>query len=152
MRRSALRIDLKRDASGAGFSDAWVKRTVARTLRSERAPRRRVGVYLTGDRRIRAINRKFLAHDHATDVLSFGAGTKLLAGEEADHLGDLVVSVDRARTMSRKLGISFKEELARYLVHGTLHLLGYEDESPKKAARMKRRQESIVKNIMDGKR
>lgn len=98
---------------------------------------------MTDNRKIRQINKKFLKHDYATDVISFGAGP----GPESDYLGDLVVSVDMAKSFSKELKISFKEELARYLIHGTLHLLGYDDQKPADKKKMFSRQELILSKI-----
>ena len=61
--------------------------------------------------------------------------------------GDLVVSVDTARRVSKDLNIPFREELARYLVHGTLHLLGYDDKNKKDFERMLKRQEEILNSL-----
>ncbi|OGW83493.1 MAG: rRNA maturation RNase YbeY [Omnitrophica bacterium RIFCSPHIGHO2_02_FULL_51_18] len=100
-----------------------------------------VSVLLTDDREIRKINKRFLNHNYATDVIAFGL-------DEEPLLGDIVVSVERARAVAKELGIPFKEELARYLVHGMLHLLGYEDKPKKKYDRMHKRQEKILDVIL----
>ena len=91
-----------------------------------------MSVLITDDRRIRAINKRYLKHDYATDVVSFDTG-------------DIVVSVDTARRFAKELGIPAREELARYLVHGTLHLLGYVDKNKKDHALMHGRQEKLLK-------
>ena len=62
-------------------------------------------------------------------------------------LGDVAVSIDTAKQMAGKLKIPFKEELTRYLVHGTLHLLGYDDKKPRDKKIMHRRQEWIVNQL-----
>ncbi len=110
-----------------------------------------VGVLITGDAEIRRLNKRHLSHDYATDVISFGFGREAAGPGEAGAIGDLVVSVDTARSMARELGLPYKEELARYLVHGTLHLLGYEDDAPAKKKSMFRRQETLVQKILKGK-
>ena len=96
---------------------------------------------MTGNAGIRRLNKKFLKHDYATDVISFGFG-------DEKGLGDLVVSVDMARRVAKELGIPLREELARYVVHGTLHLLGYEDKKKKDHDRMHKRQEALLKKIL----
>jgi probable rRNA maturation factor len=131
-----------RFAKKAGVTAAWVRRVVARTLKLERAPGA-VGVLVTGDAEIRRINKRHLGHDYATDVISFGLGEKGTAG-------DLVVSADTARSTAKELGLPYREELARYLVHGTLHLLGYDDVTPAKKKVMFRRQEAHLKKILKG--
>lgn len=117
----------------AGVSKAWVRRVVEKVLRAEKA-RRDISVLVTNDREIRRINKRFLRHDYATDVISFDTG-------------DLVVSADTARRTAKALGIGAREELARYLVHGTLHLLGYDDKKKKDFVRMHKRQEQIVRSL-----
>ena len=123
-----------------GMSADQVRRAVAETLVAEKAKKRSVSVLLTGNREIRRINLSFLKHDYATDVISFGAGEK-------NYLGDIVVSAEMARSFSKKLRIPYSQELSRYVVHGTLHLLGYEDGSKKDKIKMRRRQERVLKKL-----
>ncbi len=143
-----------------GMSAAQVRRVVADTLAAEKAKKRQVSVLLTGNREIRRINLSFLKHDYATDVISFGAGvhgafhcpgrraaSKGLRPGEKNYLGDIVVSAEMAKSFSKKLRIPYPQELSRYLVHGTLHLLGYEDRSKKDRIKMRRRQESILTGL-----
>lgn len=124
-----------------------MRRVITTTLAAEKSKKRFVSVLLTNDKEIRAINKKFLKHDYATDVISFEAGSGYLVGKEADYLGDVVVSVDTAQSMARELEIPWKQELARYLVHGTLHLLGYDDRATADRDKMSARQEKIVEKI-----
>ena len=123
-----------------GLSAAFVRRAVSRTLAAERAPKKAVSVFVTTDADIRRLNKKFLKHDYATDVISFGL-------DDGRVLGDIVVSADFARRWAKKLGLAFREELSRYLVHGTLHLLGWQDDTPRRRARMHERQESILRRF-----
>ena len=88
-----------------------------------------------------------MKHDYATDVISFLLGEGEWDGR-AVIKGDLVVSVDTAKAFSRDLGVPLKEELARYLVHGTLHLLGYDDKKPADFKKMHSRQEKILNKIL----
>lgn len=128
----------------AGVSSHWVETVVAHTLKSEKVDLGcgchglELNVLVTDDRRIRLINKKFLKHDYATDVISFAL---------SDRTADLVVSVDTARRLAKELGIPFKNELARYLVHGTLHLIGYDDKKKKDFIKMHARQEKILESI-----
>jgi len=149
-----LKIDVRFDASVRGITAAWVRRVVNQALAAGAARRRilatgaapYLGVLVTTNAEIRKINRKFLSHDYATDVISFGNDGR---GDPPGrpYLGDLVVSADMARAVSEELNIKYKEELARYLVHGSLHLLGYLDKSKKDRARMFRKQEAILTRI-----
>ncbi|HXV18952.1 MAG TPA: rRNA maturation RNase YbeY [Candidatus Omnitrophota bacterium] len=137
---------MRMDRGVRGISAEWVRKVVRTALSRERTKRRRVSVLLTNDAQIRRINKAALQHDYATDVISFGCEDEKLVGRESDYLGDLVVSVETARNVAKEIGIAFREELARYLVHGTLHLLGYDDKSPGLRAVMYKRQEAALES------
>jgi probable rRNA maturation factor len=89
---------------------------------------------------IRKINRKFLNHDFATDVISFPLGT--------DLVGELVISAEYAAAEAAARKIPVEEELLRYVAHGILHLLGYDDHRPADKKRMWSRQERELRRIL----
>mgnify|MGYP001565352572 CR=1 FL=1 len=126
-----------------GVSAVWVRRVIFGTLRAEKK-QADIDVLVTGDPGIRAINKRFLKHDYATDVIAFGLSHR----GNPRLTGSLVISADFAKRYSCKHGIPFREELARYLVHGTLHLLGYNDRKKKDYEGMHRRQEALLKEIL----
>ena len=113
----------------------WIEKIIVKTLRVEKASDWQMGVLITDNKEIQRLNKKFLNHDCATDVIAFNLGPRL---------GDIVVSAQMAKTVARQLNISFREELARYLVHGTLHVLGYRDKTVKDRKKMWERQERIL--------
>jgi probable rRNA maturation factor len=91
------------------------------------------------------MNREFLGHRGATDVITFE-----LAATMGATVGDIYIAPDVARDNARERGIGVREELVRLVVHGTLHVLGYthaEDES-RMSGDMWRRQERIVAAIV----
>jgi probable rRNA maturation factor len=96
-------------------------------------------VLLVGDTRIRDLNRQYRDIDSPTDVLAFAMGEGTFADLHPELLGDVVVSVERAEEQAQRAGHSLDEELRLLAIHGTLHLLGYEDESTSGRARMRRR-------------
>lgn len=104
--------------------------TLARVAPSVRGD---VTVVLTTDRAIRALNRKYRGNDRPTDVLSFDIGHGLDAGEP---FGDVVISVETARRQAREYDAPLQTELVRLLVHGTLHLCGYDHQERREAAKM----------------
>ncbi len=134
-------VDVRFEKS-AGVTAAWVKRVVARTLKAEKK-KGTISVLVTGDRQIHRLNRQFLKHDYPTDVISFNLN-EVGAHSCAPLLGELVVSSDFAKRYAKANGLPYKEELARYLVHGTLHLLGYDDRKKKDKDKMFKRQERIL--------
>jgi len=81
-------------------------------------------IAFVSDRAIRQLNRQFRGIDKATDVLSFPAEN----GDEA-NLGDIAISVDTATTQAKENGLMFEEEVAQLILHGLLHLCGYDHET-----------------------
>ncbi len=126
---------------------AWVRRVVRAALAAAGGGGRPVSVFLTGDRAIRAVNKRHLKHDYATDVIAFPLEGDVPPPGAPDLLGDVVVSVETARRAARELDLPFREELARYLVHGTLHLLGHDDKKEPARSRMHRVQEAVLERF-----
>lgn len=92
-----------------------------------------LSLLLTTDEAIRRLNREFRGIDRATDVLSFPGGDPL-PGQPA-FLGDLAISLDTARRRAAEDERPLAAELARYLAHGLLHLIGYDHEVSTEEAR-----------------
>jgi probable rRNA maturation factor len=91
---------------------------------------------LVGDAAIRRLNRGWRRIDKATDVLSFPAGKMPANAPGPRPLGDVVISVDTARRRAGRSRRELDAELARYLAHGLLHLLGYDHQTRSEAASM----------------
>ena len=85
-----------------------------------------VHVLITGDERVRELNRQFRQLDRATDVLSFPDGDGLPSGRLL--LGEIVISLDAARRQATELGHDEQRELSELVLHGVLHLVGYDHE------------------------
>lgn len=83
-----------------------------------------VHLLIAGDDRLQELNSRFLGLDRATDVLSFPDGELLPTGRVL--LGEIAVSLDAARRQARELGHGVVRELEELVLHGTLHLLGYD--------------------------
>jgi probable rRNA maturation factor len=115
---------------------ARLRRAVERAMRGEHT-RAAPSIYVTDDAEMRSLNRRFHATNRATDVLSFPART-------ADSIGDIVISYERARAQARAAGWRIADELDLLAVHGTLHLLGYDDLHPRARKKMWERQEQIL--------
>lgn len=85
-----------------------------------------ISILFCGDRKMRSLNREYRGIDRSTDVLAFPSGAASAGGVFA---GDVIVSVPYARRQARKRGESPARELDRLLVHGFIHLLGYDHET-----------------------
>ena len=98
---------------------------------------RRIGdisIIFCSDNYILDINQKFLQHDYFTDIITFNYC-------EGDRLsGDLFISVDTVKENALEYGSDFNEELNRVIVHGVLHLIGYDDHSEDDIAEMRRKE------------
>ncbi len=92
-----------------------------------------IGIVLTGNAELRALNRRWRGIDRATDVLSFGYDRTL----EPRVSGDLVISMDRVDDQARRFRVTRGRELARLAVHGTLHLAGLEHRRAAERRRMR---------------
>ena len=100
-----------------------------------------LSVLLVGSDHIRKLNARFAGDDYATDVLSF----PMMEDDETSLLlGDVVICPEIAETNAAKLGHDVSRELDTLLVHGTLHLLGYDHDDEEEKARMEERQREIL--------
>lgn len=95
----------------------------ARRLQRELAKGRAFDTVITGDTELRRLNRDFRGKDYATDVLSFPA-----LGEDA-FLGDIAISLGRARAQAREFGHTVEQEVQVLMLHGVLHLMGHDHET-----------------------
>jgi probable rRNA maturation factor len=126
-----LSIDVFNGHRTRRVASSQAVRYVRRVLRTARVRNARVSIVFVDSRYSRRINRRYLNHDHVTDVISF----PLENGAVLE--GEVYVNLDRARAQARVYGVSFSNEVARLVIHGTLHLVGYDDSTEKKAERMK---------------
>lgn len=119
-----------------------------------------VSVLFVGDGKMHALNLRYRGIDKTTDVLSFpqydgGELKKMLkrSSQVSDHsslpLGDIVISLERTRAQAKEHGLSFDEELARLLIHGLLHLFGYDHEKSAYQARKMRKMEGELLNAVE---
>ncbi|MDC0708959.1 rRNA maturation RNase YbeY [Stigmatella sp. ncwal1] len=99
---------------------------------------------LVGDRAIRRLNRTWRKKDKATDVLSFPAGDLPKGTPGPRQLGDVVISIDTAKRQAKEYGRTMESEMARYLAHGLLHLLGHDHERTYDARKMASLEEKLL--------
>ncbi len=121
-----------------------------------------IGVVLTDDAELRALNLRWRGLDRATDVLSFGyasaptrprgrgAATDVTAsllqlGDDRAVDGDLVISLDRVRVQARRFRVSRGRELARLAIHGALHLAGLDHQRAGERAHMRREEDRVLR-------
>lgn len=101
-----------------------------------------IGVRIASDAEIHRINREYLGHDYSTDVISFS-----YAAEKPWLEGELIASCDTARRSAEVLGWSVANELLLYIVHGTLHIAGMDDQDDDDRAAMRDAEQHILSGL-----
>ncbi len=122
-----------------------VRRTMGRIMKHLNCSDKVISLIFVDNKEITKINRRYLNRNYPTNVLAFS----LTSGEFGDInpliLGDVVISVDRARTDARESGIEFDDEVAFLMIHGILHLLDYDHGNVrrKKTQQMKEKEREL---------
>jgi probable rRNA maturation factor len=102
---------------------------VERALKVVPADDAGVTVAFVSDRRMRELNRMWRRKSGTTDVLSFPAGQAEFEKAEGDSLGDVVISIEQAARQAKEHGLEFEAEVSQLILHGLLHLCGYDHET-----------------------
>ena len=134
-----------------------LERTVHAVLQSELNEPAEMGVVLVDDERIQTLNREWRGYDEPTDVLSFGLSDRSKPAvddeelfpfpddpDEVLHLGEVVISYPTAARQAAEHDRPLDEELRHLLIHGTLHLLGYDHAEPEEEAAMRAREVALL--------
>lgn len=125
-------IEITNEQDALRFDENRLKRGAAAVLRDAGIADGSLSIAVVDDRAIHALNSKFLAHDCPTDVLSF------VLDQNGGRLeGEVVASAETAIRAALEFGWSAEDELLLYVVHGTLHLVGYDDTSDELRAAMR---------------
>jgi len=136
-----MRIDAHIAPRYARAARAAALKTAARAALDVARVRRRVSltIVVAGDAALRKLNRDFLGIDAPTDVLSFAA--------EGDYVGDVIISFARARAQAKSGGHPLIDELRLLVIHGVLHLLGYDHQTPAQKTRMWTAQAKALRKV-----
>lgn len=132
-----------------------IRRAVTTALKLEQVAQAEISIAIVDDATIHQINRDYLQHDYPTDVISFllevegGSTERLKAGRGAGKtiLGDIVLSADTAARMAESVGWSVDAEIVLYVVHGLLHLCGYDDLTKRELPIMRRRERDVLEAL-----
>jgi len=135
-------VEIIRRDDGKEFSSRKLKKVAQKVLEIVEHGQAELSIALVGNAKIRTLNAKFRKKDYPTDVLSFPAGDELPTGVRL--LGDVVISVEKAREQAKQRGRTLNEEMVTLLIHGVVHLLGYDHERSAKDARIMGRLERKI--------
>ena len=131
----------------------WLREVAAAVLVAEEKSDAELGVVVTGQDRIRELNKGYRGKDGPTDVLSFAMADVTSEGpfppseDGLDHLGEVIISVEQAALQAGRHRHSTGREVAVLLVHGVLHLLGYDHNDSEEEKEMNDRARVILKHL-----
>ncbi|MFC1560007.1 rRNA maturation RNase YbeY [Candidatus Margulisiibacteriota bacterium] len=125
--------------SGCRIDAGVIKRKAGRILKKLKK-NWVVGIFFVPKKKIRDLNRKYRRKNKGTDVLSFEM-------KEDGYLGDIIISPEVAKKNAREYGVNYSEEVSGLVIHGLLHLLGYDHKLKKEKAKMFKIQDQLLKEV-----
>ena len=122
--------------------------TAGRILSLLEQTKAELSIMFVGDRRMKQLNTQYRGIRRTTDVLSFESSIPFIPDDADNVIGDIVISVPQAEAQAKEYGSGFYDEITRLLIHGTLHLLGYDHEQTEyKARKMRKKEEELIDAI-----
>ncbi len=138
-----IRVDIANRQKILPIDRGLLRWAVLKALTREGVADAEISLAIVDDEEIRRLHHRYLGEDSATDVLSF------VLDRQGDRLeGEVIVSAETACSAAPRYRHSPTEELLVYVVHGTLHLVGWRDDTPTARAAMSRRQRKIVCEVL----
>ena len=120
------------------IDEKFIRKIVVNILKIlKKSSNTKLEIVFLNDRAIKPLNERYKGANSATDVLSFDLGS----------CGEILISSDMALRNSRVFNTPLEKELVLYVIHGILHLFGYDDEKPKERLRMFRKQDSVLEML-----
>lgn len=137
---SPFRIDVADQFTGLAVDAPLLVKVIERTLHRFGCPRAAIDVALVDDARIQELNESYLQHEGPTDCITFN----LADSDSEDIEGQIVISCETAQREAVARGHEAVSEVLLYAVHGTLHLLGWDDNEPEEADRMHQVEDKVL--------
>ena len=141
---------------------SWLQGVAEQVLTAEGVdPQSELGLVIVGQERVQQLNLSYLGRDEPTDVLAFqmlpGPSTAkenksspfVLPPDGVPHLGEVIISYPQAVIQAAERQHPVRKEIAILIIHGILHLLGYDHDRPEPERRMKTREEEILERIVE---
>ena len=114
---------------------------IRNVLQEEKVQARELSIVFVDNKYIKKLNKRYLNHNALTDVMAFRlGGTQQIEGE-------VYVNLDRAKSQAKDYGVSFANEVGRLVVHGILHLVGYEDRTQAQRRSMKKKEDRYLQQL-----
>jgi probable rRNA maturation factor len=121
-----IRVSLLNEYGKVDIPERKIKEIIKFVLKEMEKDNSELSLVLCNNDYIHFYNKEYRNKDYPTDVLSFVDGERI---GKITYLGDIIISIDKVKSQSEEYGVSFEEEFSRLLVHGILHLLGYDHET-----------------------
>jgi rRNA maturation RNase YbeY len=134
-----LTEDIEFPSINTGLLENWIKRIIKEhdfNLGS-------ITIIFCSDRYILNTNREFLNHDYYTDIITFDYC------ENRNISGDLLISLETVRSNSEKFNTDFSDELNRVIIHGILHLIGFDDSTPELKANIRKEEDKALEILQN---
>lgn len=125
-----------------------ITKTARHILSLLKQPLAELSILFVGDKLMTELNTLYRGISKSTDVLSFEGSIPLGQGEAGNVLGDIIINIPRAESQAEDYGTGFYDELYRLLIHGILHLSGYDHEASKYRAQKMRKKEQEIFNAL----
>ena len=142
------------EESGGCLEADWIQNIAGQVLIAQGvSPESELGLVITSQEKVQQLNKSYLGRDNPTDVLAFSLLPEQPVEDSPSfvqppdgvlHLGEVIISYPQAVAQAEERGHSVKREVAILVVHGVLHLLGYEHDEPEPERRMKERERGIL--------
>lgn len=144
-----MTIEIANQQQVLDVPEAKIRAALRHVMQEELGHEVNMSVAIVTDGRIAELNREFLNHIGPTDVLAFPFGEMQEGAESETVFGEIVISADRVVHEARRRKLDPTVELILYVVHGMLHLVGYDDESSREAKKMRRRETEILRSLSE---
>lgn len=148
---------LVEDGIEVELNSAWMQNIIEVVLTTENMPPNvEISLVITGQERIQELNRTYRGKDQPTDVLSFAMAEEKVEEEPVAfigppdgliHLGEVIISYPQAQLQATESQHSLKKEMAALIVHGILHILGYDHEKEEMEPAMKAKESQILEDL-----
>ena len=118
-------------------------------LRHEGVDKASLSIVFATRQRIKALNKKFLHRDYGTDVLAFDLSDNAVSRQKSQRkpkivVGDIIISTDAALKNAKTYETALSREITLYVIHGILHLLGFDDHSPRDIKKMRKKEQELL--------
>jgi probable rRNA maturation factor len=125
-KKSKILVQNHHPSSGLPFNERSIKALVSRVFKSEKSKLNNLELNFVDDHRMKKINEQFLNHNYSTDIITFPYNKK-----KNELEAEIFISIDTVTKNAAYYEVSFEQELKRVIIHGCLHLAGYDDRTRK---------------------